>query len=84
MEIPLQITFRNMAPSETIEKRIRKKVARVILQSPAELQGHRRGATSSRSQGKVLRGTHRSYRTRRRVSDQEYAKPLGNNKNNSF
>jgi len=31
MEIPLQITFRNLAPSEEIEKRIRKKVEKLGL-----------------------------------------------------
>jgi len=31
MEIPLQITFRNMAPSEAIERRIRKKVEKLEL-----------------------------------------------------
>jgi len=62
MEIPLQITFRNLAPSEEIGKRIRKKgrEARVILQPPAELQGHRRDAASPPSQGKILRRTDRS------------------------
>lgn len=53
MEIPLQITFRNMAPSEAIEKRIRKKVeklellynrllsCRVIIEAPH--RHHRKG-----------------------------------------
>jgi len=77
MEIPLQITFRNMAPSEAIERRIRKKVEKLelfydrLLSCRVNIE-----APHPPSQGKLLHGTHRPYCPGWRVSDQKHAKSI--------